>query len=332
MSRRGWFRSTRYRRAVSASTGIRYVRTLVTQLTYWPLLAEGLQHGRRRSRLFGVVLVVPAGSPSGGPGRAPAGKARRHELSQRRGARPSEAIGGRANACSGTSIATSCRRRSSRMSSLVWDRVSDHPNIVDVDRFAFRRREPLRPASAVDAEFRGPLQPAVHAARVSPSPGSVPGGFSDAGWRRDSRNRRPRARRRASASGRCGSPAECRRRTCGATTPTPTSTCRRPISTTCPRRSSKPSRAAVRWSRPMPEACRAILTNEVHGLLVPCDDHVGAAAAMRRLLDDARLSARLAETARESCGAYQWTSVRGQWLALYRGLAGSPALAAPGIA
>ncbi len=24
----------------------------------------------------------------------------------------------------------------------------------------------------------------------------------------------------------------------------------------------------------------AILTNEVHGLLVPCDDHVGAAAAM----------------------------------------------------
>jgi glycosyltransferase involved in cell wall biosynthesis len=62
----------------------------------------------------------------------------------------------------------------------------------------------------------------------------------------------------------------------------------------------------------------AILTDEVHGLLVPCGDHDAAAAAILRLLDDPSLACRLADAAFASCARYQWSSVRSQWLALYR--------------
>jgi L-malate glycosyltransferase len=72
----------------------------------------------------------------------------------------------------------------------------------------------------------------------------------------------------------------------------------------------------------------AILTNEVHGLLAPCRDHRAVAAAVIRLLDDPRLAARLAEQALASCDRYRWSAVRAQWLSLYRGMvagAGMPA-------
>jgi phenylacetate-CoA ligase len=72
----------------------------------------------------------------------------------------------------------------------------------------------------------------------------------------------------------------------------------------------------------------AILTDNVHGLLVPCGDHHAAAAAMLCLLDDPALAARLIDSARESCAAYQWQAVREQWVALYRSLGRPSALAA----
>jgi len=76
----------------------------------------------------------------------------------------------------------------------------------------------------------------------------------------------------------------------------------------------------------------AILTDDVHGLLVKCDDDREAAVAMRRLMQDALLTARLTAAARESCARYQWTSVRARWLAVYRDLAGAAAFPAPRIA
>jgi len=66
----------------------------------------------------------------------------------------------------------------------------------------------------------------------------------------------------------------------------------------------------------------AILTNGQHGLLVPCDDHQAAADAMIRLLEDPALARRLASAARDSCARYQWSSVRAQWVALYRRMCG----------
>ena len=75
----------------------------------------------------------------------------------------------------------------------------------------------------------------------------------------------------------------------------------------------------------------AILTDHVHGLLVNCNDHAAAAAQVSRLLDEPALGPRLAAAARESCARYSWNVVRAQWVALYRSLARS-ARAGSGVA
>jgi glycosyltransferase involved in cell wall biosynthesis len=72
----------------------------------------------------------------------------------------------------------------------------------------------------------------------------------------------------------------------------------------------------------------AILDHGVHGLLVPCRDHQAAADAMLRLLDDPALAVRVADAAFETCTRYQWSSVRSQWVALYRGVVRPRVLAA----
>jgi glycosyltransferase involved in cell wall biosynthesis len=64
----------------------------------------------------------------------------------------------------------------------------------------------------------------------------------------------------------------------------------------------------------------AILTNNTHGLLVPCGDHAAAAAAVLRLLTEPALVQALTTEARRSCELYQWHAVRSRWLALYEGL------------
>jgi glycosyltransferase involved in cell wall biosynthesis len=71
----------------------------------------------------------------------------------------------------------------------------------------------------------------------------------------------------------------------------------------------------------------AILTDGTNGLLVPCNDHQAAASAMLRLLDDPAFARRIAASAFEGCSRYRWSSVREQWVELYRGLA-EPHLAA----
>ncbi len=64
----------------------------------------------------------------------------------------------------------------------------------------------------------------------------------------------------------------------------------------------------------------AILTDGVHGLLVDCDDHQAAAGRILDLLANPALAARLTTAARASCDQYQWTAVRSRWVALYRGM------------
>ena len=71
----------------------------------------------------------------------------------------------------------------------------------------------------------------------------------------------------------------------------------------------------------------AILTDGMHGLLVPCDDHQAAADAILRLLHDPTLARRLADAAFAACARYQWSAVRNDWIALYRRLV-RPAVAA----
>lgn len=77
----------------------------------------------------------------------------------------------------------------------------------------------------------------------------------------------------------------------------------------------------------------AILSHGVHGLLAPVGDHRAVATQVLRLLGDPDLAGRLTAAALESCAAYQWTVVRTEWLAMYRSLVQrhTPALASAGL-
>ena len=70
----------------------------------------------------------------------------------------------------------------------------------------------------------------------------------------------------------------------------------------------------------------AILTDGIHGLLVPCGDAEAAAGAVMRLLEEPALAAALAKSARDSCRRYEWSAVRGEWVDLYRDLAAPRAI------
>jgi glycosyltransferase involved in cell wall biosynthesis len=64
----------------------------------------------------------------------------------------------------------------------------------------------------------------------------------------------------------------------------------------------------------------AILTGDRHGLLVECGDQAAAAGQICRLLEDPALAHRLTAAARESCDQYRWQIVRSKWVALYEGM------------
>jgi glycosyltransferase involved in cell wall biosynthesis len=62
----------------------------------------------------------------------------------------------------------------------------------------------------------------------------------------------------------------------------------------------------------------AMLAHGEHGLLTPIDDHEAVAAAVFRLLADPALTARLTTVAHEWCRSCTWPVVRRQWLDTYR--------------
>ncbi|HXW05837.1 MAG TPA: glycosyltransferase family 4 protein [Vicinamibacterales bacterium] len=66
----------------------------------------------------------------------------------------------------------------------------------------------------------------------------------------------------------------------------------------------------------------AILTDGVHGCLVPCGDARAVAGRVLHLLGRPEEAARLAAAARASCERYRWSAVRTAWLTVYRQMAG----------
>ena len=62
----------------------------------------------------------------------------------------------------------------------------------------------------------------------------------------------------------------------------------------------------------------AILTHAAHGLLAPVGDHQSLAAHVLRLIDDADYARGLARAAFATTRAYTWQAVRDQWLSVYR--------------
>jgi glycosyltransferase involved in cell wall biosynthesis len=65
-----------------------------------------------------------------------------------------------------------------------------------------------------------------------------------------------------------------------------------------------------------------ILRDGVDGLLAPDNDDASLAAHVLKLLDDSAYAAQLTDNARETLGAYQWPLVRDGWLRAYRQVAG----------
>jgi len=72
----------------------------------------------------------------------------------------------------------------------------------------------------------------------------------------------------------------------------------------------------------------AILTHGVHGLLAPADDDEAVAAHVMTLLESPAYARQLAAAARETCAGYEWPVAREGWLAAYRSVANHP----PGVA
>jgi glycosyltransferase involved in cell wall biosynthesis len=72
----------------------------------------------------------------------------------------------------------------------------------------------------------------------------------------------------------------------------------------------------------------AILTHGEHGLLGPLDDHHTLAAHILRLLDDPAAARRFADAAHATCQACTWGAVRERWLQVYRGVVKRPLLEA----
>lgn len=64
----------------------------------------------------------------------------------------------------------------------------------------------------------------------------------------------------------------------------------------------------------------AILTDGIHGLLAPVGDHQAVATQVLRLLDEPGLAQRLSAAGLKSCDSYAWSVVRDQWLGTYREL------------
>jgi glycosyltransferase involved in cell wall biosynthesis len=76
----------------------------------------------------------------------------------------------------------------------------------------------------------------------------------------------------------------------------------------------------------------AIVTHDVDGVLVEADDHEAAGAQIVRLLRQPDLARALATRARWHAERYRWNAVRAQWLSLYRSTAHPSAVHAPGTA
>ena len=65
-----------------------------------------------------------------------------------------------------------------------------------------------------------------------------------------------------------------------------------------------------------------IVVNERNGLVVSCRDYEAIARSVVALLEDAEMADRLIKTALADCEKYTWSAVREEWLATYADIAG----------
>jgi L-malate glycosyltransferase len=194
------------------------------------------------------------------------------------------------------------------------------PNIIDLDRFHFRRRQPLRPRLLSTRNFEPHYNVActlrafqiVQAHRPDASLTLVGSGSED------SRLRSLAAElqlRNVTFAGRVP-PGDIHRWYAD-----------HDVYVQSPDIDNMPLSVVEAYASGLPVVATdvggvpAILTSGVHGLLVPPDDHAALATEVLRLLDQPDLVRRLTQTAHASCAQWTWSAVRGQWLGVYRDMA-----------
>ncbi len=306
---------------LAALTKIKYVRTLVTQVCYWPLLLRELRkadvvHVFSASYSSFLVSPLPAVLVAKLLGKPVV-------LNYRSGEAPDHlrrsAIA-RATLRGVEGNAVPSRFLHDVFASFgIPTRII--PNIVDVERFRFVRRERLRPRILSTRNFEAlyNLPCTLHAFRLLQDryPDAqltlVGGGSEDAAIRQLAADLRLQ---HVTFTGRVP-PDEIWRHYADAD-----------IYLQTPDIDNMPTSVLEAYASGCPVVSSeaggvpAILTDGLNGLLVPCDNPEAAADAMSRLLDDDALARRLADAALEGCTRYQWSTVRALWLDLYRGLVG----------
>lgn len=75
----------------------------------------------------------------------------------------------------------------------------------------------------------------------------------------------------------------------------------------------------------------AMLTHGVHGLLAPANDDEAVAGHVITLLESPEYARRLASDAAATCASYEWPVARNGWLDAYRSVARQPRLVAPAL-
>lgn len=307
--------------------GVKFVRTVATQACYWPQLFRQLQradvvHVFSASYFSFLLAPLPAIAVSRLLGRPVV-------LNYRSGEAPDHL---RRSAVARAAI-RSCHRNAVP-SSFLAEVFSGHgiesriiPNTVDLERFAFRLRDPLRPHVLSTRN----LEPMYNVACTLEAFALVQKRFPDATLTLVGGGSQQAALEALAArlglhhvrfAGRV--PPERMHAFYAAAD----------IYLQTPDIDNMPSSVLEAYASGTPVVATAvggvpaILDDGVQGLLAPPGAPGVAAGLVIRLLEDQPLANRLSLAARESCERFRWPVVRAQWLALYRELATVPQAAA----
>ena len=301
------------------ATRIRFARTVATQLTYWPTLVRELRradvvHVFSASHFSFLLATLPAVIVARMLGKPVV-------MNYRSGQAPDHLK--RSRVARWTLRTVEANAVPSRFLRDVFARYGIHsnviPNIVDLDRFEFRHREPLKPNVLSTRNFEAlynvactlrafrRVQDRYPAATLT----LVGSGSQEAALRRLAADLHLE---HLTFAGRVP-PEEVWRYYAEAD-----------IYLQTPDIDNMPSSVLEAFASGCPVVSTdaggvpAILTHEVQGLLASCGDDGAIAGQVLRLLEDGALARRLASAARESCQRYRWSVVREPWLELYRGL------------
>jgi glycosyltransferase involved in cell wall biosynthesis len=304
--------------------GVKYVRTAATQAAYWPLLLRELRradvvHVFSASYFSFLLAPLPALAVARLLGRPVV-------LNYRSGEAPDHL---RRSAVARIAL-RSCERNVVP-SSFLADVFGRHgisariiPNTVDLERFAFRPRQPLKPNVLSTRN----LEPMYNVACTLEAFRVVQDRYQDAtltlvgGGSEEARLKAITERLRLRGVRFVGRVAPERMADFYAAAD---------IYVQTPDIDNMPSSVLEAYASGTPVVATAvggvpaILTDGVHGLLTPAGSPQAVAAGVIRLLEDPALVDRLTQTARAFCEHLRWPVVRKQWLALYRELAGAPA-------